>query len=309
MINRILIRIKVVQMLYSYLLDPKGMKLSDAHNELEESLNKSYELYHYLLCMPIELTKMQEVRLDNARNKYLPTEEDLHPNTKFVDNLLVRKLKECESLQEFVEENKLSWDDSEIYLKLVLDKILESEIYQAYMASDNRSLEEDSKLWRDIFRKIVLDDEDLAEALEAKSVYWNDDIDTIGTFVLKTFKRFEQEGYSELLPQFKDDEDRNLAKLLFDSAIQNKDEYMKLIEQFVSKESWEVDRLAFMDVIILLVALSEVEKVPSVPTKVTLNEYIEIAKCYSTSKSGQFVNGILNSIINYLKKEGKLFKN
>ena len=296
-------------MLYSYLLDPKGMKLSDAHNELEESLNKSYELYHYLLCMPIELTKMQEVRLDNARNKYLPTEEDLHPNTKFVDNLLVSKLKECESLQEFVEENKLSWDDSEIYLRLVLDKILESDIYQVYMASDHRSLEDDSKLWRDIFRKIVLDDEDLAEALEAKSVYWNDDIDTIGTFVLKTFKRFEQEGYSELLPQFKDDEDRNLAKLLFDSAIQNKDEYMKLIEQFVSKESWEVDRLAFMDVIILLVALSEVEKVPSVPTKVTLNEYIEIAKSYSTSKSGQFVNGILNSIINYLKKEGKLFKN
>lgn len=296
-------------MLYSYLLDPKGMKLSDAHNELEESLNKSYELYHYLLCMPIELTKMQEVRLDNARNKYLPTEEDLHPNTKFVENLLVKKLQECEALQEFVEENKLSWDDSEIYLRLVLDKILESDIYQAYMATEGHTLEDDSKLWRDIFRKIVLDDEDLAEALEAKSVYWNDDIDTIGTFVLKTFKRFEQEEYSELLPQFKDDEDRNLAKLLFDSAIQNKDQYMKLIEQFVAKESWEVDRLAFMDVIILLVALSEVEKVPSVPTKVTLNEYIEIAKYYSTSKSGQFVNGILNSIINYLKKEGKLFKN
>ena len=158
-------------------------------------------------------------------------------------------------------------------------------------------------------KKVVFIDENLTDALEAKSVYWNDDLDTVGTFVLKTIKRFEEEGYEELLPKYKDDEDRLFAEKLFVNAVNNKDEYMKLIDMFVSKDSWETERLAFMDIVVLLVAIAELEKVPSVPTKVTMNEFIEIAKCYSTNKSGQFVNGILNSIINYLKKEGRLFKN
>ena len=132
---------------------------------------------------------------------------------------------------------------------------------------------------------------------------------TIGTFVLKTIKRFAEDDFVELLPQFKDSEDRALGEKLFMGAVQNHDKYMALIENFVNKESWDIDRLAFMDVVVLLVALAEVENVPSVPTKVTLNEYIEIAKYYSTQKSGQFVNGILNAIIVHLKKDGLLAKN
>lgn len=157
-------------------------------------------------------------------------------------------------------------------------------------------------------RKIVLIDENLSDVLEAKSIYWNDDLETIGTFVLKTIKRFAEDDFVELLPQFKDSEDRALGEKLFMGAVQNHDKYMALIENFVNKESWDIDRLAFMDVVVLLVALAEVENVPSVPTKVTLNEYIEIAKYYSTQKSGQFVNGILNAIIVHLKKDGLLAK-
>ena len=309
MINRILIRIKVVQMVYSYLLDQEGKRMSEAQKELATSLDKAYELYYYLLMLPVEFVRLQEERLDNARNKYLPTDEDLNPNTKFVDNLFVKKISGCEMFTKFVKDNNVSWADSEVSLRLVLDKIVNSDIYQEYMDKPGTSLAEDCELWRNLLKKVVFVDDNLTDALEAKSVYWNDDLDTVGTFVLKTIKRFEEEGYEELLPKYKDDEDRLFAEKLFVNAVNNKDEYMKLIDKFVSKESWDTERLAFMDIVVLLVAIAELEKVPSVPTKVTMNEFIEIAKCYSTNKSGQFVNGILNSIINYLKKDGKLFKN
>jgi len=309
MINRILIRIKVVQMVYSYLLDQEGKRMSEAQKELATSLDKAYELYYYLLMLPVEFVRLQEERLDNARNKYLPTDEDLNPNTKFVDNLFVKKISGCEMFTKFVKDNNVSWADSEVSLRLMLDKIVNSDIYQEYMDKLGTSLAEDCELWRNLLKKVVFVDDNLTDALEAKSVYWNDDLDTVGTFVLKTIKRFEEEGYEELLPKYKDDEDRLFAEKLFVNAVNNKDEYMKLIDKFVSKESWDTERLAFMDIVVLLVAIAELEKVPSVPTKVTMNEFIEIAKCYSTNKSGQFVNGILNAIINYLKKDGKLFKN
>lgn len=296
-------------MVYSYLLDHTGKSVNDAKKELNASLDKAYELYHYLLMLPLELTRLQEIRLDNAKNKYLPTEEDLNPNMKFVENKLVKKLSACESLQQYVKENHISWLDSEVYLRLTLDKILRSDIYQEYMIKESSSLEEDCILWRELMKKIIIPDDDLASVLEDKSLYWNDDLDTIGTFVLKTLKKFEVEDYYELLPQFKDDEDHLFAEQLFMKTILYKDEYMQLIDKFVIKESWELERLAFMDVVILLVAIAEVKNVPSVPTKVTLNEYIEIAKYYSSTKSGQFVNGILNAIINYLKKEGIILKN
>ena len=183
------------------------------------------------------------------------------------------------------------------------------EIYKEYIAVAEQNIADDCEFWREIMRRVVLVDDNLVDVLEEKSVYWNDDLETIGTFVLKTIKKFADEGYDELLPQFKDDEDRRFGEKLFRCAVDNQDKYMELIERFVKKESWDVERLAYMDVVILLVAIAEVENVPSVPTRVTLNEYIEIAKYYSTQKSGQFVNGILNAIIVSLKKDGLLTKN
>ena len=308
MINRILIRIKVVQMVYSYLLKAEGQKLSDAKKELEQSLDKAYELYHLLLLLPGALTRLQEKRLENAKNKYLPTEEELNPNMKFIENQFVQKMDSCATMDKYLEDHPMSWDADEVYLRLALDKVLKSDIYQDYMANTPSTLENDCELWRELMRKVILPDDDLAEVLETRSVYWNDDLGTIGTFVLKTIKRFATEGNEDLLPEYKDEEDHQFADVLFSGAIANKDAYMELIDKFVAKDSWDTDRLAFMDVVVLLVAITELEKVPSVPTKVTMNEYIEIAKSYSTGKSGQFVNGILNSIINYLKEEGKLFK-
>jgi N utilization substance protein B len=295
-------------MVYSYLISKSSKTLSDAKKEYEKSLDKAYELYYYLLLLPVELTRLQEKRLDAAKNKYLPTKEDLFPNTKFIDNSFVKTLESCEPLQEFVKDNSLSWSDCEVYLRLVLDKILNSEIYGEYMSKENSTFEEDAEFWRQLLKKIVFLDDDLTDALEEKSVYWNDDLNTVGTFVLKTIRKFGQGDYKNLLPKYKDDEDREFADILYTRSIANMDEYMKWIDMFVQKDSWETDRLAFMDVVILLVSITELLYVPSVPIVVTINEYVEIAKDYSTAKSGQFINGILIPIINYLKSEGKLQK-
>lgn len=295
-------------MLYAYLLSKSDMRMQDALKELRKSLDKAYELYHYLLLLPVELTRLQELRIDNARNKYLPTPEDLNPNMKFVENRFVAKMRQSEMMQEFLKTTPLSWRKNDIYLRLTLDKILNSDIYKAYMETPQSDLASDCELWKDLMKKVIFPDDELCDVLEEESVYWNDDLETIGTFVLKTIRRFADDGYDKLLPQFKNEEDSRYSERLFRNAAEHESEYMALIDKFVVKDSWDTERLAFMDVVILLTAIAEVENEPSVPTKVTLNEYIEISKYYSTTKSGAFVNGILNSIINYLKKEGLLNK-
>lgn len=295
-------------MLYAYLLSKSDMRMQDALKELRKSLDKAYELYHYLLLLPVELTRLQELRIDNARNKYLPTPEDLNPNMKFVENRFVAKMRQSEMMQEFLKTTPLSWRKNDIYLRLTLDKILNSDIYKAYMETPQSDLASDCELWKDLMKKVIFPDDELCDVLEEESVYWNDDLETIGTFVLKTIRRFADDGYDKLLPQFKDEEDSRYSERLFRNAAEHESEYMALIDKFVVKDSWDTERLAFMDVVILLTAIAEVENEPSVPAKVTLNEYIEISKYYSTTKSGAFVNGILNSIINYLKKEGLLNK-
>ena len=202
----------------------------------------------------------------------------------------------------------LTWKEDEVYLRLILDKILKSDIYEEYMTKESVSDNDDIEFWRQVMKKVVLPDEDLAELLESKSVYWNDDIDIVGTFVVKTIKRFTSDEEMPFLPQYKDEEDAQFAELLFVNAVKNKERYIELIDKFVKKSSWDTERLAFMDVVILYVALAELEKVPSVPAVVTINEFVEMAKCYSTPNSGQFINGILYSIIKHLKNEGLLNK-
>lgn len=307
MINRILIRIIVVQVLYSHLIN-KDETLETTKARLKDSLDKAYELYYYLLTLPIELTKLQERRIEAAKGKYMPSEEEMNPNMRFVDNSFVNSLMLSQPLQEMVKAFSLTWNEDEVYLRLILDKILKSDIYEEYMTKESVSDNDDIEFWRQVMKKVVLPDEDLAELLESKSVYWNDDIDIVGTFVVKTIKRFASDEEMPFLPQYKDEEDAQFAELLFVNAVKNKERYMELIDKFVKKSSWDTERLAFMDVVILYVALAELEKVPSVPAVVTINEFVEMAKCYSTPNSGQFINGILYSIIKHLKNEGLLNK-
>ncbi len=283
----------------------------EARNSLERSLDKARELYFALLLLPIELTHLQARRLDNARHKYLPSPEDLNPDTRFIDNTFVANLEECPEMKEYLKSNPISWDNGSETLKLLLDKVLQSDIYADYMAAPGVSYADDCEFWRSIIKNVILPSDILAEAIESESVYWNDDLDIIGTFVIKTIKRASADPASPitLLPKFKDDEDARFGGELFVDTVENYGTYRSYIDKFINEKQWDPERLAFMDVIIMCTAISELLNFPSIPVPVTMNEYIEIANCYSTSKSGQFINGILFSVINYLKKEGKLLKN
>ena len=309
MINRVLIRTKVVQILYSYMLTRPECTLNKALKELDTCLGKTYELYHYLMRLPVELTHIQEMRLDEARNKYLPSEEDLHPNTKFVDNRLVAALADNELLRQFAEDHTVTWNDDPIFERLMLDKVLKSDLYADYMAGGEDSMEADSQLWQQLMKQVILTDENMADAIEQRSLFWTeDDMNLIGQFVCKTFRRLAEGEEGAILPMFKDEEDGEFGKELFQATVSQMPENNELIDELVQSSRWDKDRIVLMDRIIMCAALAELRTFDKIPAAVTLNEYIELAKNFSTAGSGQFVNGILNNAVKQLRSQGKIHK-
>ena len=308
MINRVLIRLKIVQIVYAYYQNG-GKNLDTAEKELFFSLSKAYDLYNYLLLLMVEVTKQANKRLNAAKNKLVPTKEELFPNTKFVENRFIAQLEVNKQLMEFANNQKKTWENETDFVKSLCDKILGSDIYKEYMASETSSYEEDRELWRKLYKNIIFNNADLDQVLEDQSLYWNDDKEIVDTFVLKTIKRFDEKNgpKQELLPEFKDEEDQDFARRLFRRTILNADYYRHLISE--NTKNWDLDRVAFMDVVIMQIALAEILSFPNIPVSVSLNEYVEIAKLYSTPKSGGFINGTLDGIVNSLKKENKLTKN
>lgn len=308
MINRVLIRLKIVQIVYAYYQNG-GKNLDTAEKVLFFSLSKAYDLYNYLLLLMVEVTKQANKRLNAAKNKLVPTKEELFPNTKFVENRFIAQLEVNKQLLEFSNNQKKTWENEADFVKTLCDKILESDIYKEYMASETSSYEEDRELWRKLYKNIIFNNIELDQVLEDQSLYWNDDKEIVDTFVLKTIKRFDEKNGAkqELLPEFKDEEDQDFARRLFRRTILNADYYRHLISE--NTKNWDLDRVAFMDVVIMQIALAEILSFPNIPVSVSLNEYVEIAKLYSTPKSGGFINGTLDGIVNSLKKENKLTKN
>ena len=308
MINRVLIRLNIVQIVYAYYQNG-GKNLDTAEKELFFSLSKAYDLYNYLLLLMVEVTKQANKRLNAAKNKLVPTKEELFPNTKFVENRFIAQLEVNKQLLEFSNNQKKTWENEADFVKTLCDKILESDIYKEYMASETSSYEEDRELWRKLYKNIIFNNIELDQVLEDQSLYWNDDKEIVDTFVLKTIKRFDEKNGAkqELLPEFKDEEDQDFARRLFRRTILNADYYRHLISE--NTKNWDLDRVAFMDVVIMQIALAEILSFPNIPVSVSLNEYVEIAKLYSTPKSGGFINGTLDGIVNSLKKENKLTKN
>lgn len=308
MINRVLIRLKIVQIVYAYYQNG-GKNLDTAEKELFFSLSKAYDLYNYLLLLMVEVTKQANKRLNAAKNKLVPTKEELFPNTKFVENRFIAQLEVNKQLLEFSNNQKKTWENEADFVKTLCDKILESDIYKEYMASETSSYEEDRELWRKLYKNIIFNNIELDQVLEDQSLYWNDDKEIVDTFVLKTIKRFDEKNGAkqELLPEFKDEEDQDFARRLFRRTILNADYYRHLISE--NTKNWDLDRVAFMDVVIMQIALAEILSFPNIPVSVSLNVYVEIAKLYSTPKSGGFINGTLDGIVNSLKKENKLTKN
>ncbi len=307
MINRVLIRLKVVQIVYAYYKN-SGKSVKAAEDEMFFSLSKAYDLYHYLLLLMPGIKHYAADRISFLGMKVRPTESDMNPNLKFINNRFIAQLEASEQLQKFQEKSKLNWVESSDFLRRVLDNIEASDIYKEYMASEESSYEQDKELWRKLYKAFIFENEELDDLLEEISLYWNDDKAIVDTFVVKTIKRFVEDASadSQLLPEYKDQADMDFASRLLKNAITNADEYRRLMSE--SSKNWDMSRLAFMDVIIMQVALAELMTIEGVPVSVTLNEYVEIAKHYSTAKSGSFVNGILDSVAKNLRGAGKLDK-
>lgn len=282
----------------------------NAKADLRRSLDTAYSLYHHLFGLIIELTNAQADRLENAKRKYLPTDEDLNPNMRFVNNALVERLKENEDLQKYLKDHPMRWADEPVLIRKLLDAIIASDYYREYMTGFERSYEGDCNFWRNILRYVIIPNDDLAEELESRSIYWNDDLEIMGTFVLKTIGHFAKNPDEEvrLLPEFKDEEDEAFGEELFTLAVENRELYREYIDRFINSDQWDPERLAFMDIVIMTCAIAELLNYPAIPVPVTMNEYIEIANQYSTSRSGQFINGILYAVVTYLQQQGLLKK-
>lgn len=307
MISRRIIRIKVLQILYAFFTSPET-SINNTEKELFFSLHKTYDLYHYLMALVIEIEKFAEDRIDLGLKKHRPSSADLAPNTRFVNNLLIYQLKTNISLTKYLESAKLSWvNEDELIRKLYLS-LTEQDFYKEYMAAEQNSYADDRKLVEDIFKYLILDNEDIESLLEEQSIYWNDDLDFVVSMILKTFKKFKEfsDDHQALLPMYKDEEDRQFAKDLYRKVVLNHSDNVLLIKQHTV--NWDIERIAFIDNLILELALSEFLYFPSIPTKVTMNEYIELSKYYSTEKSRNFINGILDKALKDLKKANKILK-
>ena len=306
MINRELIRIKIVQLTYAYYQNG-NRNMDNAEKELLFSLAKAYDLYNYLLALIVSITQEERHRVEIAANRASREGTEV-PSSRFVNNKFAVLLEENKQLNLFMESQKRRWEDDMEAVRKLCDQIEQSTIYQEYMASDDDSYEADREVWRKIYRSLIQENPDLDAVLEEKSLYWNDDKEVVDTFVIKTIKRFDPANGAdqELLPEYRDEEDRDFALKLFRSTILNADDYQRYMSE--SSRNWDFSRLAYMDVVIMQIAIAEMLTFPNIPVTVTINEYVDLAKLYSTPRSGGYINGMLDTIARHLIQIGKMMK-
>lgn len=307
MINRELIRIKIVQLTYAYYQNNNN-NFDTAEKELLFSLDKAYDLYNCLLDLIVATTKVARQRTEVAMARFDRGDGE-KPSLRFVNNRFVQQLEANTQLNEWREHQRQTWDDDIDTIRRILDAIEQSSIYNEYMAAaDEPDYAADRDLWRKLYKSFIMDNEDLDAVLEDKSLYWNDDKEVIDTFVIKTIKRFEEQKAEnqELLPQFKDPDDKEFARKLFYATITNAEQYQRYMTQ--TSRNWDFSRLAYMDVVIMQIAIAEMLTFPAIPVSVTINEYVDLAKIYSTPKSWRYINGMLDSIARYLSESGKMLK-
>ena len=307
MINRELIRIKVVQLVYAF-YNNEGKTKENAEKEFLFSLDKAYELYHVLLMLMVSITHIArrtvEMQMSRARRLH---EQSLIP-TKYDNNLIIDQLSKNVQLRSFQNKEGEFWAEEEEFLRHLYKEITEQEYYQEYIRKPGNDFEEDREIWRKIYRSLLCNNEELDDILEERSLYWNDDKAIIDTFVLKTIRRFDvQNGQmQQLLPEFKDDDDLDFAKTLFRTVIDNEERFRELIKE--QTRNWDMERIAFMDLVIMQTALAEITSFPEIPLRVSINEYVEIGKMYSTPRSGSYINGMLDTIAKRLIAEHKIEK-
>lgn len=313
MLSRRHLRIKVLQALYAFTVSSND-RLDLGEKELLRSLDKLYEIYIYQLSLLIEIVNFARKRLEENKLKFFPTEDDLNPSNRFVENRLYDKLVNNIDFQGYLQKFKINWSDQEDMIRKFMAEIRESKEFKDYLSAPESSFEDDKEIFIKIYKKFLAKSEILQFYYEEKSIYWSDDFHTSNLLAIKTIKSWEPSWDNRVkLPLFfkddsskKDDEDKEFIINLFRKTILRSDEYDKLIDEKV--KNWEMDRIAIMDVLLIKMALVEILESPSIPVKVTLNEYIELAKSYSTPKSKIFVNGILDKLVVDLKNQKKIKK-
>lgn len=308
MLNRRHLRIKVLQALYAY-FQSKEDDLLKSEKELFNAIERIYDLYIFLLLSFPEVKNKALIRIEENKKKYLPNEDDLQPNLKFVDNQVIDVIENHPELRRLSEERKVNWigaEEQEIFRKMIL-QIRESETYFEFMNNSESGFEEDKAFAVSLFKEEIANFPALYHYFEEKSIHWLDDIDLACSMVIKTIKAFGTEGVNEILPLYKpEDDERDFVRNLFRQTIAKDDENEALIDELT--KNWEMDRIARMDVILMKMAITELQIFSNIPKKVTLNEYIEISKFYSTPKSNIFINGVLDNAVARLEKENKINK-
>ena len=311
MINRELIRIKVIHVIYSYYQQGDN-QLDHAEKELLKSMSRAYDLYNCLLQLIVEVHRMAMRTYETELSRYQRIHEGEAPSSKFADNLFANQLGSNRQLRQYAESSN-PWANDEDFIRRIYKRVVESTAYQEYMADDNvvdkaAAYERDREVWRRLYKQVFMKYDDLDDVLEEKDLYWNDDRFIIDTFVLKTINRFSVRSSigQELMPEYRDMEDLDFAKLLLRASLLTESTAHSLISQFL--RNWDLNRLAFMDLIIMQTALAEMLTFQQIPISVTINEYVDIAKAYSTPQSGRYVNGLLDAIARHLIQTGRLQK-
>ncbi|MBQ5875411.1 MAG: transcription antitermination protein NusB [Alistipes sp.] len=306
MISRRLLRIKALKALYAH-LKSESDSLMASEKTLVASINKTYDLYFQMLSLIVEVARYADERQQAAMQKKLPTYEDLNPNRKFVENAVVHLIAESDSVNDYLAAHKLSWARYPELIKALYLQLEQSDYYKKYMTSQERSFREDLALVTDFYTNELESSEMLEEVLDEQSILWNDDLGFALIMVTRTLSNMRPSHRDvKVLPKFKSDEDLDFAMELFEKAAVNYDSNLEVIEQFT--RNWDIERIAFMDNVIMVTAMAELVSFPSIPVKVTLDEYIEIAKYYSTASSSTFINGVLDKVVTTLTEEGRINK-
>ena len=309
MLNRRYLRIKAMQSVYSF-FQSEGADLVLGEKDLLRSIDRTYDLYLASLIFPCELADFAANKQEIARSKHLPTAEDLNPNTKFLNNKLIQKIRDSKSVQKEVNAHRISWqsDQSIDLIRKTWEAIRNWDAYKIYMASGVNTWQEDAEFVTDIFRKFVGDSDIYEQYIEELSLHWPGDMNmAVAPALLKTCEAATEDGELKLAPLYKDPEDdKQFVLELFRKTVLDHESSSALIGE--KTKNWEVDRIAVMDVILMQMAITELKSFPSIPVKVTLNEYIEISKTYSTPKSRQFINGILDKLVADFREKGLIQK-
>lgn len=306
MFSRRFLRIKAIKAIYAHLSGAADSLVAE-EKALLNGLDKTYELYFHILSLLTEVRRYAEERIEIGLNKQLPTAEDLNPNRRFVQNAVLAQIEADEQLDHILAVKKLSWNNNPELIKRLYQALVQSDYYKAYMDAEKSSYAADRKVVEDFVIETIQDDEMLLELLEEQSVNWSDDLDFILIMVLRTLSAAKQDSEKlPLVPQYKSEDDKAFVRRLFAEASVGYKDNLAIIEKFT--QNWDVERIALMDNIVMTTAIAEMVNFDSIPVKVSLDEYIEIAKYYSTMGSSTFINGVLDKVVEHLTTEGVITK-